>query len=112
MIIPQGSEIGWNISSTLLNGTGLEGHSSIYLPGSLLRDALGGQDLENCSLRVITSLWNVNPSLLQVNDSATVDGDAEPLVHGMWYVLCCVKMCAPSNTAHLFLFVKGKFCFV
>ena len=85
MIIPKGDELGWNISSALLNGTSLEGQSSIFLPGSLLLDALGGQDFGNCSIRVIASLWDVDLSLLQVNNSASSGNqNTEPLVHGVW----------------------------
>ena len=76
--------MGWNISSALLNSSSLEGQSSIYLPGSLLLDALGVQDLGDCDVRVVASLWDVHPSLLHVNNSATVESIVEPLVHGMW----------------------------
>ncbi len=84
MIIPDNTQMGWNISSTLLNGTDLQGHSSIFLPDSLVWDALGGQDLGNCDVRVIASLWNVDPSLLEVNNSAIIGNNEEELVYGMW----------------------------
>lgn len=87
VIIPDGSETsGWNISSSLLNGTSLQGHSSIHIPGSLVMDALGGQDLEGCNVRVIASLWDVDPSFFTVNSSAAGVVDEPPLVHGMWLV--------------------------
>ena len=78
--------MGWNISSALLNGTSLEGQSSIYLPDSLLLDALGGQDFGDCDVRVIASLWNVDPTLLEVNNSVIVNDSEEELVYGMWLV--------------------------
>lgn len=86
MIVPDGSESGgWNISSSLLNGTSLQGQSSIHIPGTLVMDALGGQDLKGCDVRVVASLWDVSPSFFNVNSSAAVV-DEPPLVHGMWLV--------------------------
>lgn len=82
VISPDGTEDGWNISSTLLNNTELEGISSIFLPGSILQDILMGQDLEGCDVRIVVSIWDVETSLLQVN-TTIIDTETQILVHGM-----------------------------
>ena len=91
VISPNGTEVGWNISSSLLNNTELGGISSIFLPGSILQDILMGQDLEGCDVRIVVSIWDVETSLLQVN-TTTINTETQTLVHGMWLVSLMVSL--------------------
>lgn len=72
---------GWNISSNFF-GEEFSG-SSIYLPSSLVDDALTEQNISDCEARIIISIVNMSPSLLEVSSSA---GSGEPpaLAYGIW----------------------------
>ena len=82
VLSPSGSEMGWNFSSRLLqNHTG--GESSIFLPGSIFMNILGDQNLSDCDVRLVVSMWDIDNRLLEVNSS---NGSSIPpsLVHGRW----------------------------
>uniref|UniRef100_A0A1X7VA05 G-protein coupled receptors family 2 profile 2 domain-containing protein n=1 Tax=Amphimedon queenslandica TaxID=400682 RepID=A0A1X7VA05_AMPQE len=80
VLSPSGSEMGWNFSSNLLqNHTG--GVSSIFLPGSILMDIFGDQNLSDCDVRLVVSMWDIDNRLLEVN-SSNESSTPSPLVHG------------------------------
>lgn len=83
--VPSPNITGWNVSSSLLLSHDANGETSVHIPASIIENALQGQSLDKCNVRLLVSLWSVNTSLLQVNSSE----DATPiaLANGIWSAL-------------------------
>ena len=82
VIDPTKDQAGWNITSDLLDDSDIGGVSSIFLPSSIIDEALMGKNISGCGVRMIVSLWDVDTSLMDV-DSSALSTEGNDLVHGM-----------------------------